>query len=50
MFQFEIELGSQEVANVDIDAIWEILIPKLVVNKNYGLLIIEHQPIRLFLW
>jgi hypothetical protein len=34
MFQFEIELGSQEASNVDIDATWEILIPKLVVNIN----------------
>jgi hypothetical protein len=34
MFQFEIELGSQEATNVDIDATWEIVIPKLVVDKN----------------
>ncbi len=34
MFQFEIQLGSQEAANVDIDATWEIVIPKLVVDKN----------------
>jgi hypothetical protein len=34
MFQFEIELGSQEASNVDINATWEILVPKLVVNKN----------------
>jgi hypothetical protein len=34
MFQFEIELGSQEASNVNIDATWEILIPKLVANIN----------------
>jgi len=34
MFQSKIELGSQEASNVDIDATWEILIPKLVVDKN----------------
>jgi hypothetical protein len=34
MFQFEIELGSQEASNVDIDATWEILIPKSVANRN----------------
>jgi hypothetical protein len=34
MFQSEIELGSQEASNVDIDATWEILIPKLVANIN----------------
>ncbi len=34
MSQFEIELGSQEASNVDIDATWEILIPKLVANIN----------------
>ncbi len=34
MFQSEIELGSQEASYVDIDATWEILIPKLVANKK----------------
>ncbi len=34
MSQFEIKLGSQEASNVDIDATWEILIPKLVANIN----------------
>jgi hypothetical protein len=35
MFQFKIEqLGSQEASNVDINATWEILIPKLVANIN----------------
>jgi len=34
MFQFEIELGSQEASNVDIDVTWEIFIPKLVANRN----------------
>jgi hypothetical protein len=34
MSQPKIELGSQEALNVDIDAIWEILIPKLVANRN----------------
>jgi hypothetical protein len=34
MSQFEIELGSQEASNVDIHATWEILIPKLVVDRN----------------
>jgi hypothetical protein len=34
MFQFEIELGSQEASNVDIDANWEIFIPKLVADRN----------------
>jgi hypothetical protein len=34
MFQSKIELGSQEASNVDIDATWEILIPKLVANIN----------------
>jgi hypothetical protein len=33
-FQFEIELGSHEASNVDINATWEILVPKLVANKN----------------
>jgi hypothetical protein len=34
MFQSKIGLGSQEASNVDIDATWEILIPKLVANKK----------------
>jgi hypothetical protein len=35
MSQFKIEkLGSQEASNVDINAIWEIFIPKLVANIN----------------
>ncbi len=34
MLQFEIEFGSQEASNVDIDTTWEILIPKLVANRN----------------
>jgi hypothetical protein len=34
MSQFEIELGSQEASNVDINATWEILVPKLIANKN----------------
>jgi hypothetical protein len=34
MSQSEIELGSQEASNVDINATWEIRIPKLVDNKN----------------
>jgi hypothetical protein len=34
MFQSRIELGSQEASNVDIDATWEVPIPKLVVDKN----------------
>jgi hypothetical protein len=34
MFQFEIELQSQEASNVDIYATWGILIPKLVANVN----------------
>jgi hypothetical protein len=34
MSQFEIELGSQEASNVNIDATWEIHIPKLVANIN----------------
>lgn len=34
MFQFEIQLGSQEASNVDINATWEIFIPKLVANIN----------------
>jgi hypothetical protein len=34
MFQFKIGLGSQETSDVDIDATWEILIPKLVANKK----------------
>ncbi len=34
MFQSKIELGSQEASNVDIDATWEIFIPKLVANKK----------------
>jgi hypothetical protein len=34
MSQLEIERGSQEASKVDIDATWEILIPKLVANRN----------------
>jgi hypothetical protein len=34
MFQSKIELGSQEASNVDIDANWEIFIPKLVADRN----------------
>jgi hypothetical protein len=34
MFQFEIQLGSQEASNVDINGTWEILVQKLVANKN----------------
>jgi hypothetical protein len=30
--QFEIELGTQEASNVDLDANWETLFPKLVVS------------------
>jgi len=34
MFQPKIKLGSQEASNVDKNAAWEILIPKLVANIN----------------
>jgi len=34
MSQPKIELGSQEASNVDINATWEIFIPKLVANRN----------------
>jgi hypothetical protein len=34
IFQSKIELGSPKASNVDIYVIWEILIPKLVANKN----------------
>jgi hypothetical protein len=34
MFQSKIELGTPKASNVDIDATWEILIPKLVANRN----------------
>jgi hypothetical protein len=34
MFLSKIERGSQEVSSVDIDATWEIIIPKLVANRN----------------
>jgi hypothetical protein len=34
MFQSKIELGSPKASNVDLDVTWEILIPKLVANKN----------------
>ncbi len=34
MSQPKIKLGSQEASNVDKDATWEILIPKLVANRN----------------
>jgi hypothetical protein len=34
MFQSKIELGTQEASSVDIDATWEIFIPKLVANRN----------------
>ncbi len=30
MSQFEVELGSHEVSNVDLDATWEILTPKVL--------------------
>jgi hypothetical protein len=32
MSQFEIELGTQEASNVDLDVTWETLFPKLVAN------------------
>jgi len=34
MSQFEIELGSQETSNVDLDGTWETLVPKLVANQS----------------
>jgi hypothetical protein len=34
MFQSKIELKSSKVSNVDINATWEVFIPKLVANKN----------------
>jgi hypothetical protein len=34
MFQSKIELESPKTSNVDIDATWEIFIPKLVANRN----------------
>lgn len=32
MCEFEVELRSHEVSNVDLDATWEILTPKILVN------------------
>jgi hypothetical protein len=32
MCQFEVELKSHEVSNVDLDATWEILISKILAN------------------
>jgi hypothetical protein len=32
MCQFEVELGSHEVSNVDLNATWEILTPKVLAN------------------
>jgi hypothetical protein len=32
MCHFEVELGSHEVSNVDLDATWEILTLKILVN------------------
>jgi hypothetical protein len=34
MFQSKIDLGSKEAPNVDLDVIWETLLPKLVANQN----------------
>jgi hypothetical protein len=34
IFQSKIELKSPKALNIDLDATWEILIPKLVANKN----------------
>ncbi len=34
MSQFKIKLGSQEASNVDINATWKTLAPKLAANKN----------------
>jgi hypothetical protein len=48
MFQSKVELGSQKASNVQIDVAWEILIPNLVTNWIYGLLVIDHQPIGFF--
>jgi hypothetical protein len=32
MYQFEVEFGSQEASNVDLNIAWEILISKLLAN------------------
>ncbi len=34
MSQFEIELGSQEASNIEIDANLEILAPKMLTNQK----------------
>jgi hypothetical protein len=31
-FNLKIELGTQEASTVDLDAIWETLLPKLMAN------------------
>jgi len=42
MCQFEVELGSHEVSNADLDATWEILTPqKYWLIKMYDLLVID---------
>ncbi len=44
MSQFEVDLESHEASNVDIDVVWEIIIPKLLPNRNvWDLLIIDHK-------
>jgi hypothetical protein len=34
LFQSKIELKSPKALNINLDATWEILIPKLEINKN----------------
>jgi hypothetical protein len=42
MCQVEVELGSHEVSNVDLDATWEIWLQKYWLIKVYDLLVVNH--------